>query len=91
MTLAAELEVAALAWVVVLAATLLGFSLLAYARSKNKRILGLAAAFGLFMAKGVLAILNIAQGIPVPETLLTPALLDTVILVSIYLATLRSL
>ncbi len=91
MTLAAELEVAALAWVVVLAATLLGFSLLAYARSKNKRILGLTAAFGLFMAKGVLAILNIAQGIPVPETLLTPALLDTAILVSIYLATLRSL
>lgn len=90
MTLAADLEVAALAWVVVLSASLLGLSAVAYARSRNRRILGLTAAFGFFLAKGVLAVLSVAQGIPVPGTLLTPALLDTAILVSIYLATLRS-
>ncbi|MEE9181706.1 MAG: hypothetical protein V3U33_03975 [candidate division NC10 bacterium] len=91
MTLAADLEVAAQAWVVVLSATLLVFSIVAYARSRNRRILGLTAAFGFFLAKGVLAILNIAQGIAVPGTLLTPALLDTAILIAIYLATLRSM
>ncbi len=91
MTLAADLEVAAQAWVVVLSATLLVFSVVAYARSRNRRILGLTAAFGFFLAKGVLAILNLVQGIAVPGTLLTPALLDTAILISIYLATLRSL
>ncbi|MCJ2532205.1 MAG: hypothetical protein LN413_07915 [Candidatus Thermoplasmatota archaeon] len=90
MTLAADLEVAAQAWVVVLSAALLVFSVVAYARSRNRRILGLTVAFGLFLAKGLLAILNIVQGIPVPGTLLTPALLDTAILISIYLATLRS-
>ncbi len=91
MTLAADLEVAAQAWVVVLSATLLVFSVVAYARSRNRRILGLTAAFGFFLAKGVLAILNIAQGIAVPGTLLAPALLDTAILIAIYLATLRSM
>ncbi len=91
MTLAADLEVAAQAWVVVLSATLLVFSAVAYARSRNRRILGLTAAFGFFLAKGVLAILNIAQGIAVPGTLLAPALLDTAILIAIYLATLRSM
>ena len=70
MTLAADLEVAAQAWVVVLSATLLVFSVVAYARSRNRRILGLTAAFGFFLAKGVLAILNIAQEISVPGTLL---------------------
>ena len=91
MTLAADLEVAAQAWVVVLSATLLVFSAVAYARSRNRRILGLTAAFGFFLGKGVLAILNLVQGIAVPGTLLAPALLDTAILISIYLATLRSI
>ncbi len=91
MTLAADLEVAAQAWVVVLSVALLAFSVVAYARSRNPRILGLTVAFGLFLAKGLLAILNLVQGLPVPGTLLTPALLDTAILVSIYLATLRSM
>ena len=91
MTLAADLEVAAQAWVVVLSANLLVFSVVAYARSRNRRILGLTAAFGFFLAKGVWAIFNIAQGIFAPGTFLIPALLETAILVSIYLATLRSI
>ncbi len=91
MTLAADLEVAAQAWAVVLSATLLVFSVVAYARSRNRRILGLTAAFGFFLAKGILAILNVVLGNAVPGTLLTPALLDTAILIAIYLATLRSM
>ncbi|MFQ5907630.1 MAG: hypothetical protein ACE5JE_02200 [Thermoplasmata archaeon] len=91
MTLAADFEVAAQAWVVVLAATLLAFSVVAYARSRNRRILGLTAAFGFFLAKGLWAVLMLVQGLVVPGTPLTPALFDTAILISIYLATLRSM
>lgn len=89
MTLASDIEVAAQAWVVVLAAALLILSVAAFARSRNRRILGLTVAFGLFLVKGLLSVLSLFEWNPLPWTFLTPALVDTVILVSIYLATLK--
>ncbi len=89
MVTTADLEVAAQAWVVVLSATLLLISIAAYARSKNVRMLGLTAAFGFFLVKGILMTLGLLQIELLPSGLLAPVFLDTAILVSIYLAALR--
>ncbi len=90
MTLASEIEVAAQAWVVVLSASLFIISIAAYRRSGKRRVLGLTLAFAFFLVKGLLATLSLYQGNPIPWAPLSPVLLDTGVLVSIYLATLRS-
>ncbi len=90
MTLASDIEVAAQAWVVVLSATLLILSVAAFARSRNRRVLGLTVAFSFFLAKGILSVLSLFQWNPLPWAFLTPPILDTAILLSIYVATLRT-
>lgn len=89
MTLASDVELAAQAWVVVLSAVLLILSIAAFSRSRNKRILGLTVAFSVFLVKGVLSVLSLFQWNPLPWEFLTPPILDTAILLSIYVATLR--
>lgn len=89
MTLASDLEVAASAWVVILSAALLFLSVAAYRRSRTRRMLGLTAAFALFLAKGVIISLSLFNLVALPTLPLTPVF-DTAILLSLYLATLRA-
>lgn len=86
----ADLAVAAQAWVVVLAAALLVLSLAAYRRSGRRRMLLLSLAFGLFLAKGLLAAASLFGWAPPLSPLLAgPAFLDTAVLLAVYLAALR--
>jgi len=84
------LESAAAAAVTLFAATLLVIALLAYRRSRQGGLLFVAAAFALFVTKGVLLASSVFLGAPPLEAYAgIGALADVVILGLLYGMTLR--
>ena len=77
-------------WLTVFALLLTVLALLAYRRSANAKMLGIAAAFGLFFAKGLLVTYALFTATTL-ETIWVPmALFDTFALLGFYLAALKS-
>ena len=86
----ALLENAVTGWLTAFALLLMVVALLAYRRSGNVKMLGIAAAFGLFFAKW-LAVTYALFTATTLETLWVPmALFDTFALLGFYLAALKS-
>jgi hypothetical protein len=88
MTFHLDLQVGALAWATVLSLALLVVAILSYIRSRERRILLITVAFGVFFVKNLVLVAllfaSLSEGL-----LLYSALFDTAILVSFYFALFR--
>jgi hypothetical protein len=64
-------------------------ALLAYRRSANAKVLGIAVAFGLFFAKGVAVTWALFTQTSLETVWVTMGLLDTGVLLTFYLSALK--
>lgn len=85
----ALLENAVAGWMTVFAALLLAVSLLAYRRSGNPKLLGVSAAFALFLAKGLVVTIALFTSGSLDGVWVPMGILDSVILLAFYLAAVK--
>jgi DMSO reductase anchor subunit len=86
----ALLENAVTGWLTVFAFLLTVVALLAYRRSRNRKMLGIAAAFGLFFVKGVAVTYALFTATSLDTLWVPMALFDTFALLGFYLSALKS-
>ena len=77
------------AWVTVFAALLTAVAVLAYRRSRNAKVLGVAVAFALFFVKGLVVTVALFTTTQLDSVWLYMGLLDTLVLLAFYFAALR--
>lgn len=85
----ALLENAVAGWLTVFALLLAVLAALAYRRSANPKVLGIAGAFALFFAKGVLVSWTLFTSVTLETVWIPMAVFDTFALLAFYLAALR--
>lgn len=85
----ALLENAVAGWLTVFAALLTAVSLLAYRRSANPKLLGVAAAFALFFVKGLIVTIALFTAVTLDSLWVPMGVMDSVILLVFYLAAVK--
>lgn len=85
----ALLENAVAGWLTVFSALLAVVAVLAYRRSRNSKMLGVAVAFGLFFAKGIVVTYALFTAVTLEDVWVPMAAFDTVALLAFFASALK--